>query len=279
MWSWITPQMLIWMCLTLLMGSQSLRAEAEPPLTSEELTDRSGRRFTQAEILHMGLTRFEKSWDGRSIDAIQLYETIAKADNARRIRKLPSLKRRKIMRLDAAMSDINWGVGAICYDIIGGGTAVRADCIRLLATHEECLRWLLTQWPVSRQRNASGRVHFKHAINAFHLRIRENRRRFFPLAGPHKVKIAYPNKITKDLDIVEIKIEKLNRLMRHYPDSTTGSVGLRMQRVLKTLDKWSQSLSKNQAYNNGPTRQFSRRLWSLRSHRRGLYGTKWLIWY
>lgn len=118
------------------------------PVTREELTDRSGRRWMPREILALGRERFVNGFDGNYRFAIDLFASVARDGALEEARRLKPEDRAAFRTLDS----VTWrlydaGLQLVReLDEIGGGTALLGDVMCLEADREEMLRRCALAW-------------------------------------------------------------------------------------------------------------------------------------
>lgn len=205
-------------------------------LTRKDLTDQKGRVFTETQILRMGVERFEKAWYGIYRDPPRLYSQIAAQDNQRRIQRLPPHLRKQMVQLRHVLEQLDRSVCDISYDMVGGGTAVLYDCLKLDATGEEFLRHLLLDLARLPKRSTRDRRHFAWQVRQIQQRLRRYQQHVKAPADKEGPPFR-PEQFPLHLRALERQTEALTRLARRLPDGVTGRLALRLRQVIHTLDE------------------------------------------
>src|SRR5258708_30770549 len=151
-----------WLCITMAhvfclafvqTGDLVKNPESSIRRLKHQIRDKSGRVFTTDEILNMGFTKYEKTWQGSYRQPLYDYLEVASLDNQNRIRQMRQPKRRLFVRLDNCLRRLDNCVIPVCFDRIGGGTAILASGMRLKCTRAEFIHNLILRSSVGQLRS------------------------------------------------------------------------------------------------------------------------------
>src|ERR1051325_7520737 len=87
--------------LVILLGfAQPVRGMQRPELLGPgTYSDRSGRVYSERQILQMGLDGLEAQWDGHDRTPLYIFDEVIRKYTAKRIRDLPGETRMQVLRL------------------------------------------------------------------------------------------------------------------------------------------------------------------------------------
>src|SRR5207249_4112921 len=117
----------------------------------------------------------------------------------------------------------------VCFDRIGGGTAILASGMRLECTRAEFIHNLILRSTVGPVHSGYGRILFRRQMHELNQRIVDERRRLLTdKDAKYTAHIRYEH--ARNLERLSLQSRRLKRTVAHMPDWFARAVAIRTKR-------------------------------------------------
>lgn len=142
--------------------------------TDHAQTDRTGRHFSDREILAMDVDAFESAWGGTYRQAVLLYMEVAERNRHERAATLPTERRHTLVRLEKALTELDGAVAKVSFLTSGWAWVTEPTHI---ARRERCLWQIARAWSQPTRPDPAAVAHLQRAL----ARLRGTLRRLPPV--------------------------------------------------------------------------------------------------
>lgn len=196
-------------------------------------SDRSGRTYSDIQVLRMGLDKLEAKWNGRYWSPLQIMEEVLQRHTDGRLKRLRPQARRNVLSLERTLAGLDKAVSDCCVVESPGGTAIKYSVYRLSVSRRYFIWRVASNWPLSHRSRKSDRELAKQQIGLILLRVRQKRSG----TPPPEFRVArteLPNLLPK----LRRGATDLGLILRSLPGPVSRALGKRLCAENQMLQEW-----------------------------------------